>query len=360
MKKVGLVVLFMVIALGVCVAALILPALDNGNGGSGGGSGSGGQSGGGSGQSVKRTADLEAVIAAVERWNAGAAAREAVAQGAHKKLYEGEGATVDGLGYAKLNMGGCLLAIFRDSNLDVQGIPSQSAPACVVKFQQGTIYGQVSTETIVQTDWAVIRALGTDFLVHLDLDRQLLWIIVRSGLVEVDAAGQQVQVGAGQQTWVRRNQPPEPPRPATRGQVGDLFPLLDDLTNGQLSDGRLLRPGGEPPVEELVLTLERSTDEVFSGECGEPQTVQVVAMLSGSDEAIADLVGATLRYQWDGIEEQWLSMERLDDMTFVVEIDPSEYCCMQTPLVYTVEVFNSVEEIVASAVGELLLSFCLG
>jgi hypothetical protein len=358
MKKVGLVFLFVVVALAVCVGVVILPALDDDNGG--GGSGNGGQSGGGGGQSVKRTADLEAVIAAVERWNSGAAAKEAVAQGAHKKLYEGDGATVDGLGYAKLNMGGCLLAIFRDSNLDVEGIPSQSAPACVVKFQQGTIYGQVSTETIVQTDWAVIRTLGTDFLVHLDLDRELLWVIVRTGLVEIDAAGQQVQVGAGHQTWVHRNQPPEPPRPATRWEVGDLFPLLDDLTNGQLSDSRLLKPGGEPPVEELVLTLERSTDEVFAGECGEPQTVQVYAMLSGSEKAIADVEGATLRYQWDGIEEQWLSMERLDDRTFMVEIDPSEYCCMQTPLVYTVEVFNSAEDIVASGVGELLLSFCLG
>ena len=101
MKKAGLVILFVVVGLAVCVGAVILIIPDNNNGGGGGGSGGSGQSGGGSGQAAKRSADLEAVIAAVERWNAGASTREAVAQGAHKKLYEGDGATVDGFGYAR-------------------------------------------------------------------------------------------------------------------------------------------------------------------------------------------------------------------------------------------------------------------
>ncbi len=360
MNRVLLVVLFAIVGLALCLGVVLLVIPDD-NGGGGGQSGSGDRSGTGGGQSVKRTADLEAVITAVERWNASASQRESLAQGAHQKLYEGDGATVDGLGYAKLNMGGCLLAIFRDSKLDVQGVPSESAPACVVKFQHGTIYNQVKTQTIVQTEWAVIRTLGTDFLVHLDLDRGLLWVIVKNGLVEVEAAGQRVEVDAGRQTWVHRNKPPEPPRPATRWDVGDLFPSLDDLTNGQLPDDRLLEPGGEPSArEELSLSLEQSTDEVFAGECGEPQTVQVVARLSGPPEAIADVAIATLRYRWEGIEEQLLEMERVDDVTFMVEIDPSDYCCQQTPLVYEVEVLDRFEEIVASGARELLLTFCLG
>jgi hypothetical protein len=239
MNRLVLVLLFAVAALIVCLLVLlILLYIDGGNG---------------PGPAVKRTADLEAVIAAVEQWKASDSQREALSPGAHRTMHEGDGATVDGLGYAKLNMSGCLFAIYRNSNLGVRGIPSESAPACIVGFEHGTIYNQVKTQTIVQTEWAVIRTLGTQFLVHLDPARGLLWVIVKEGSAEVEAAGQRVVLGPGQQTWVYQNRPPEPARPATRREVGDLFPRLENLTNGLLPDSELLEPvagtPGEPPTE---------------------------------------------------------------------------------------------------------------
>jgi hypothetical protein len=225
-------------------------------------------------------------------------------------------------------------------------------------------------------------------LVHLDLARGLLWVIVVDGRVEVEAGGQRVEVGRGQQVWVFQGRPPEQPRPATRAEVGDLFPPIEELTNGLLPDVELLEPiedrpvpvteppaepppvteppaepppvteppAEPPPEEELVLTLEQSTDEVFAGECGDPRTVQIVATLSGGDEAIADVAWATLRYRWDSTEDI-LEMERVDDRTFVAEINPADYCCSQTTIFYTVDVYDRFEENVASGSGELLLTY---
>jgi hypothetical protein len=390
MNRLILVLLFAIAALAVCMLVLLLVIVDWDDNGPD--------------PTLKRTADLEAVLAAVERWDASASQREALTKGAHTKMYEGDGATVDSAGYAKLNMSGCFLAIFRDSDLGVRKLPSESAPACIAKFERGTIFNQVERKMIVQTEWAVITTLGTEFLVHLDPARGLLWVIVKEGLVEVEAAGQRAEVGAGQQIWVQRGRPPEQPRPATRDAVGDLFPLLDELSNGQLADGELLEPGEEPPAEpppeppaepppeppaepppeppaepppeppaeppaesppeepaeELSLRFRQSSDEVFAGECGEPQTVRVWALLSGSDEALAEVSWVTLRYRWEGIEERWLEMERLDDQTFVVEIDPSDYCCQKTNLFYTVDVYDRFEEILITGGGNLLLSYCIG
>jgi hypothetical protein len=89
----------------------------------------------------------------------------------------------------------------------------------------------------------VIKSFGTEFLVHLDSDREIVWILVVEDYVEVSAAGETVLVGAGEQTWVWRGQPPEPRRPSNRDEIAGLFPPLEDLTNGELSDGVYLSPG---------------------------------------------------------------------------------------------------------------------
>lgn len=401
------------------------------------------------GSGGRPTAGLSSITSDVERYDGQAGNAEPVPEGEKRTMYEGDGVDVDDAGRAHLDMGGCLLEIFRKSGLQIGGLPSQSAPVCIVDFEHGTIYNRVKRQTIIQTEWAVITSLSTEFLVHLDPDRGLLWVVVVEGVVRVEAAGRVVVLQAGEQTWVPRGRPPEPPRPATRAEVGDLFPPVEDLTNGVMIDGDLLEPGGEEPTEDLLpevgvrvvpeqavvgevvaiiaeagddrgirqiailidgeivqqcsgspcefetefgepgahsiaaiaedtsgqrsrtetrvrvvaqevpLTLElsQSTDEVIAGECPGDRTVQIQAGLAGP---VAGVEQATLSYSGEGIEGQTVQMERVDDQTFVATIGPFDYCCQQTIVEYTVEVFSGSQVPAASRSGEVLVSFCIG
>jgi hypothetical protein len=305
---------------------------------------------------AQATADLYAAQSQVERWKASTSTREEVPAGQHQSLREQDGVAVDGSGNARLDMGGCILRIFRDSNLQVEGLPTDSAPVCVARFTEGTIYNQVDKEMIVNTEFAVIRTLGTSFLVHLDRARGLLWVVVAEGRLTVQAAGAEVQVAAGEQTWVWRGQPPEPVRPATRPEAGTLFPALETLTNGELADTALLDQGSAPA---LTVTVEQSAQEVFAGECGAPRTLQIVARLDGPPEVIRPVQRASVTYQWEGIDPQFVSMERVDDQTFTAEIGPFDYCCTQTTLAYRVEVYGPNREVLGSGDGKALLSYCI-
>lgn len=206
------------------------------------------------GCSGRPSADLGAIKSDVERFDVSASKAELVPEGKHRTMYEGDGVAVDQSGYAELDMGGCVLAIFRDTDLRMTGLPSESAPVCIVDFEHGTIFNRVQRQMIVNTEWAVITTLGTDFLVHLDPNREMIWLIVKDGVVQVEAADESVKVRADQQTWVQRGHAPEPPVPTTRQEVGDLFPPLDELTNNLLPDGELLGP--EEPTAPPVLTID--------------------------------------------------------------------------------------------------------
>lgn len=390
----------------------------------------------------KRTADLEAVTSAVNRYDAQSSNSYSVPAGSHRKMYEGDGVNVNQNGYAKLDLGGCLLQIFRSSGLQVSGLPSESAPVCVVEFQHGTIYNRVETKMIVNAEWVVITSVGTEFLVHLDPDREIVWVIAVEDMVEVSAEGVTVQVDAGQQTWVWRGQPPEPPRPAGRDVIGDLFASLDELTNGVLRDDEVIPVTGNlPPIvklsiersevvvnegiliqaeadddkgivsleilidgrtvmecdgsfceyitefgepgdhlveaiatdtdgqrtqtEELVrvtleetsnLTLLLNTDEVITGDCSGTKTLEIVAEVPPTISAER----ALLSYRWEGIEEQFVEMERVDDYTFLTILESFDYCCMQTTIEILVEVFDSSETVVSTGMSKVLLTFCLG
>jgi hypothetical protein len=390
----------------------------------------------------KRTADLEAVTSAVDRYDSQAAKAISVPAGSHRKMYEGDGVNVDQNGYAKLDMGGCLLQIFRSSGLQVSGLPTESAPVCAAKFLNGTIYNSVENKMIVSTEWVVITTIGTEFLVHLDPDREIVWVIAVKDAVEVRAEGVTVQVEEGQQTWVWRGQPPEPPRPAGRDEIGDLFPPLEELTNGVLRDDELIPVTGDLPPEvkldidprevfinEAVNIYTAATDErgmvgieilidgrtvigcdgafcEYKTEFGEPgdhlveaiasdtsgqttrtdkvvsvfpEEVHEISLLMSTDEVITgDCPGirtleviaevpptivpayARLSYQWEGIEERYVEMERIDELTFMTILDSFDYCCMQTTIQILVEVFDSTEMIVATGRGEVLLTYCIG
>ena len=97
----------------------------------------------------------------------------------------------------------------------------------------------------IDTDWAVIKALGTRFWVHYDEDREITWVVVKEGEVSVTGAGVEVIVPAGYQTWVEPNKAPQEPIPACRDLIGDLFPLIDELTNQDRQDLELLCRGQE-------------------------------------------------------------------------------------------------------------------
>lgn len=310
---------------------------------------------------TETTADLASINTDVQLQAAGALQPELVPSGQHRRMRADDQTTVNDSGRARLSVDECVWEIFRDTSLRAEHLPDESAKVCAVQMSHGTLYNQVEIRTRVTTDWAVVTALGTEFLVHLDQDRGLLWVIVVDGIVEVRAAGQVVRLEAGEQTWVFRGDPPEPPRPARRSEVGELFPPLDVLTNRELGDEDLLLP--EQPVREvepLGLELEHTPDEVITGDCSGPHTAQIAANLTGGDEAVAGAAFAIVRYQWEGSEEQFAEMERLDDRTFFAEIGPFDYCCQQTAVVYTVEVFNQSQELLVREIGRFLLSFCIG
>jgi hypothetical protein len=112
--------------------------------------------------------------------------------------------------------------------------------------------------------------------------------------------------------------------------------------------------------EPLRMSLEQSTDTVYSGECGDPQTIRIVANLSGSPETIADIGSAGLTYFWTGSEVQTFGMERIDDYTFSLEIGPFSYCCQHTVLQYRVEVRDRSRRRLITGTGKAELQFCLG
>jgi arabinogalactan oligomer/maltooligosaccharide transport system substrate-binding protein len=208
------------------------------------------------------TADLAAIKNIVARQEAGSSSSMTVAAGTQCKVYAGDRLTVYGQGCARLDMGCCMLDIFINTELKCEEIPKKNTPLCIAELAHGTVYVQCEDRITINAGWATITNLGSAFWVHMDDVRGIVWIIVKLGVVEVSAAGETVQVNAGQQTWVYRGQRPLLPRPATREEVGDLFAPVEELTNNELQDPDLLRPAevpstptGMPPVVRANVSL---------------------------------------------------------------------------------------------------------
>ncbi|MFC2026155.1 hypothetical protein ACFLUC_03070 [Chloroflexota bacterium] len=304
------------------------------------------------------SADLEAYHSDVERWDANTSQKDYVGQGKHRDMYENDGVTVNNSGRAHLDMGGCIIEIFRNSGLIVQELPSQSAQVCILQLERGTLLNQVKKKTIINTEFAVITSLSTEFFVHYDQERGLLWVIVKEGAVEVEVQNRRVIVDEGWQIWIYRGQPPGEPVPATRAEVGDLFPPLDDLMNGEYDDDYLLQ--SDIDDQALYLAVEQSTDHVYSGECDGDQSMEIYAVLDGSEEALENIGWAILRFQWDGIEEQNYEMKRIEDNEFFGIIESYEYCCDRTTIVYRVEIYNKSGELITSEARRVPLEYCDG
>lgn len=173
--------------------------------------------------------------------------------------------------------------IFKNTDLSLTGTLDPNASALdLYTLEGGTTLNQMDLDRIAAdrvrlvSEWAVIDDLGTEFIAYYDATTEATWIVVRKGVTEVrarDASGQpgqaMVQVNAGEQAWVLRQDQPVQPVPATRAAVGGLFPPLQDLTDGELTDAEWL-----PSLNTITLDGNRTT--LVSG-----QSAQAMITLSG-------------------------------------------------------------------------------
>jgi len=170
---------------------------------------------------------------------------------------------VDGSGRAHLRFADYLVVdIYRDSDLQINGLSAPDAPpAYKLRLEGGTTFNtlnaqqearrRVQPEFRIDTEWAKILAVGTSFFTHYDPVRELTWVVVKKGDIEVEAAGVTMVVSTGEQVWVEPGSAPIQPRPACRELVGDdgkLFSLVEDLTNGAITDLDLLPCEKQPTV----------------------------------------------------------------------------------------------------------------
>lgn len=165
-----------------------------------------------------------------------------------RPLGVGDAVSVDGEGEAHFKFSDWLLVrMFRDSGLVMDAMSDPDAlPLADLRLNAGTVLAsltpdeQADRRVSVRTEFAVITALGTEFFVYYDTESRITWVVVIEGTVQVEGAGEEIDLSAGFQTWVLPGEPPREPIPAVRELIGDRFPLVDDLTNRALSDRDVL------------------------------------------------------------------------------------------------------------------------
>lgn len=194
-------------------------------------------------------------------------------------LAQGDAIDVNTVGRAELRFADYLwVHIFRDSGLSVESsIDPDAPPLAVYHLRAGTTFntmtpaGAAERRLRITAGEVVITALGTEFLVHHDPSSGATWVVVREGTVSVSAMGREVIVRAGQQSWVEAGGPPADPRPATREETGERFPLVDDLTNGNMHDDDVLIPTSGT-TEGTIASTDEPTTEPTPTSSSEPTT----------------------------------------------------------------------------------------
>jgi formylglycine-generating enzyme required for sulfatase activity len=134
----------------------------------------------------------------------------------HLPVQEGDRIDVDETGRALLRFQDRLLMeLFRNTGAIVSKV--QLEPGDLVSVRLKQVHGHTRTQleslakarVTVETDYATIRALGTEFLVcH---GQELTCMVTLQGEAEVEAQGQVVVVPAGESTYVLPGEPPKPP-----------------------------------------------------------------------------------------------------------------------------------------------------
>ncbi len=164
-------------------------------------------------------------------------------------------ATVSDQGEGRLLFGDNLeVRIFRNSDIRFEGQVAEGATQLQkMRFEAGTTFATLNAQEAaaarleIDTKWATIVALGTAYLTHYDRNRELTWVVVKEGQVQVTAGGKEITVGAAQQAWVEPGGTPVGPLPACREVVRDRFPLVEELTGNGFTDIELLPCPGGPP-----------------------------------------------------------------------------------------------------------------
>lgn len=173
-----------------------------------------------------------------------------VPAGETRPLAVGQAVDVDENGRARLRFLNYLIVeVFRDTNLQLESMAAPDAPpAYKFKLEAGTLYADVdpATEVVtIESDLAVITALGTKFWVYV-APGQITWVVCKEGEIQITAQGRTVTVATDRQSWVLPGQPPHEPVEASRNEVGNLVPRVDELTGDEVRDEQVL------PEERIV------------------------------------------------------------------------------------------------------------
>ena len=172
-----------------------------------------------------------------------------------QEAHPGDAVVTDGLGRALLRFtDNALVSIYHDSNLTIEAI---DVPTGHLGLANGTLFLFLEAQgahAIVETPNARAEATG-QILIHYNARQEATWVVVKDGQAVVRAAGTEVTVTTRQQTWVERANAPATPQPARRDVVGARFYLVDDLTNGAISDSDLLGAGAVSSWPVFIVIL---------------------------------------------------------------------------------------------------------
>jgi hypothetical protein len=165
-------------------------------------------------------------------------------------------------GEAHLSLGDALSTrVFRNSHVQIgAAVPDpslasqdslalkrlQPATGTVFDITSGTTYTTVALNpdvdppVSVSTPGATISATSSRFLVYYDSAAARTWLVVVDGVARVTSAGRSIDVPSAFFTDVSSGKVPSEPKPANRASVGTDLPLLDELSNGVLTDADVL------------------------------------------------------------------------------------------------------------------------
>jgi pSer/pThr/pTyr-binding forkhead associated (FHA) protein len=170
---------------------------------------------------------------------------QAQALGGSQVLDRPAALATDGLGRARLLLADqTAVTAFHDSCLEVR-------PAGGLHLIRGTLLVEAEGVNVVVTAPDVLVEVTGQVLVYRNPRQNVVWVVVKRGAGRVQAAGWEAILTAGQQTWVEPGQAPAEPADASRAEIGGRFQLLDDLTNGILTDAEWL-PGRGAPLWLLI------------------------------------------------------------------------------------------------------------
>ena len=160
---------------------------------------------------------------------------ETLHQAESRTLDVGDGVGVNKNGRALLDFPCLLVYLYRDTNVDQLEVANaevkESGPPllCGYLLVEGTTLNATKAEqeagrlvdVVVSTQWATIKALGTQFQVAYDPRTETTSVTVVQGAVEVTTSAGTTRLGAGEYERFVRDQPVHPPISALcRGNTG--------------------------------------------------------------------------------------------------------------------------------------------